>query len=144
MPGISKTLLSVTALLALTGPALADHIKVEDAEAEMMEGEIERGDIFMRIVNTGSRPDRLYAVRTPVAAKAKLENKSEQEVLEGQEQEVTSFLIKPGQTLELTEEGAHIELFGLKKRFESGESFSATLFFELDGSVSVNVTVEEE
>ncbi|MCK5275024.1 MAG: copper chaperone PCu(A)C, partial [Alphaproteobacteria bacterium] len=72
------------------------------------------------------------------------ENMSEQEVLEGQEQQVTSFLIKPGQTLELTEDGAHIELFGLKKQFESGESFPATLFFEQDGPVSVTVTVEEE
>jgi copper(I)-binding protein len=144
MPGISRIFLSATALLALAGPAFAEHIKVEEAEAEMMEGEAARGDIFMRIINTGDRPDRLYAVRTPVAAKAKLENKSEQEVLEGQEQQVTSFLIKPGQTLELSEEGAHIELFGLKKQFESGESFPATLFFEQDGPVSVTVTVEEE
>ncbi len=139
-----KFLIVAGSAVAMAGPAYADHIKVEEVEAEMMEGEAERGDIFMRIINTGDRPDRLYAVRTPVAAKAKLENKSEQEVLEGQEEQVTSFLIKPGQTLELTEEGAHIELFGLKKQFESGESFPATLFFEQDGPVSVTVTVEEE
>lgn len=144
MSGISRIFLSATALLVLAGPAFADHIKVEEVEGEMMEGEAGRGDIFMRITNTGSRPDRLYAVRTPIAAKALLENKSEQEVIEGQEQRVTSFLVKPGQTLELTEEGAHIELFGLKKQLKGGETFPATLFFEQDGPISVTVTVEEE
>ena len=125
-------------------PALADHIKVEDVEAEMMEGQAGRGDIFMRITNTGDRPDRLYAVRTPIASEAALENKSEQEVIEGQEERVVSFLVNPGETLELTEEGPHIELFGLKKQLTSGETFAATLFFEQDGPVSVTVTVEEE
>lgn len=48
MPEISRILLSATALLVLAGPAFAGHIKVEEVEAEMMEGEAERGDIFMR------------------------------------------------------------------------------------------------
>jgi copper(I)-binding protein len=141
---LRKALIIAASTMFTAAPALADHIKIEDVEAEMMEGEAGRGDIFMRITNTGDRIDRLYGIRTPVASKATLENKSEQEVLEGQEERVTSFLIKPGQTFVLSEEGAHIELFGLKKALEEGETFPATLFFEQDGPISVTVTVEEE
>jgi copper(I)-binding protein len=141
---LRKLLIIAASTMFTAAPALADHIKVEDVEAEMMEGEAGRGDIFMRITNTGDHIDRLYGIRTPVASKATLENKSEQEVLEGQEERVTSFLIQPGQTFVLSEEGAHIELFGLKKELEEGETFPATLFFEQDGPISVNVTVEED
>ena len=130
--------------LALAVPAAAGTIEVDDARAEMMEGKTDRGDIFMKITNGGSTADRLYAVRTKAAKKAALETESEENVLAGESSETASLLVKPGETVELTEEGAHIELFGLKKQFESGESFPATLFFELDGPVSVTVTVEEE
>lgn len=141
---LRKLLIIAGSVFFTAAPALADHIKVEDVEAEMMEGQAGRGDIFMRITNTGDQPDRLYAVRTAVASKATLENKSEQEVIEGQEERVTSFLVPPGETLELSEEGAHIELFGLTKQLEAGETFAATLYFEQDGPISVTVTVEEE
>ena len=127
-----------------TTPALAGTIEVEDARAEMMDGKTDRGDIFMKITNGGSSADRLYAVRTKIAKKAALETESEENVLAGESSETASLLVKPGETVELTEEGAHIELFDLSKLFEDGESFTATLFFEQAGPVKITVTIGEE
>lgn len=144
MRGLLKTFLAASILVASGLPAFAGTIEVEDARAEMMEGQAERGDIFMKIVNGGSTADRLYAVRTKAAKKASLETESEADVIAGKSSESTSLLIKPGQTVELTEEGAHIELFDLSKPFAEGETFTATLFFERAGPVKVTVTVGEE
>ena len=138
-----KTILTGVAMsLAFALPALAGDIEVRDAAAEMMEGETDRGDIFVTITNTGTTMDRLYAVRTPVAKSAKLETESEERVVAGAKREATSLAINPGETVMLSEDGAHIELFGLKKPFLDGESFPATLFFEKAGRVTVEVEVE--
>lgn len=136
-------LITTTGVVAV-GAARAGSIDVDDARAEMMEGQTARGDIFMKITNTGDAADRLYAVRTRVAERAALETESEDEVVAGRTAETASLLIKPGETVSLSEDGPHIELFGLSKEFETGESFVATLFFEQAGRIKVTVTVEEE
>lgn len=134
----------VLALAAfLAAPALAGMIKIDDAHAEMMEGKTDRGDIFMKITNGAATDDRLYAVRTKVAKKASLETEAEENVVAGKSSETTSLVIKPGQTVALTEGGAHIELFGLSRPLKNGETFTATLFFELAGKVEITVTVGE-
>ena len=143
-----KTVKTITAALLLlaasAAPSFAGTISIDNARAEMMEGKTDRGDIFMAITNTGAAADRLYAVRTQIAKKATLETESEADVITGESSETVSLLIKPGETVKLSEEGAHIELFGLKRPFEEGETFIATLYFEQGGPVKVTVTVGEE
>jgi len=111
----------------------------------MMEGTTDRGDLFMSITNNGSAPDRLYAVKAKkIAKKAVLEAGSEEEVLAGEEKQTASLEIKPGETQVLSEEGAHVELFGLKAPLKVGDTFEATLYFETAGKVKTTVTVKKE
>ena len=90
-------------------------------------------------------PDRIISrIAKSVKAVMKAGKVSEEEVLAGKSSETVSLLVKPGETVELTEEGAHIELFDLSRPFEEGETFTATLFFEQAGPVKITVTVGEE
>lgn len=129
--------------LAMTSSALA-AIEVEDAYAEMMEGNATRGDIFFKITNSGETADRLYAVKTKVAGKAILEASSEKEVQAGDEQQATALEVAPGKTLTLSEDGAHVELLDLKAPLKPGDTFTARLFFEEAGVIKVKVVVGEE
>jgi copper(I)-binding protein len=126
----------------VSSPALAGPITVVKPWAEMMAGEQDRGDIFFTIVNNGTAPDRLYAVKTPVAKRAVLETESEAEVLAGVENQATALEVKAGERLVLDEDGAHIELFGLSRQLEEGQTFPATLYFEQAGEIRIEVEVE--
>ncbi len=105
---MKKLILAAICTVVLASPALAEDIRVEGAWASMMENETERGDIFLTITNKGQAPDRLFAVKTPVAKKVHLETKSETDVLHGEDQAALAFDILPGQPLTLGEDGPHI------------------------------------
>ena len=149
MYSITKTISSALLLLAASAmPAFAGTITVSHAEAEM-EDDGTTADVFMTITNTGSTTDRLYAVKTSAARKVILTSLSEEEEmkLEAHGEKAPRALgydVTPGKPLVFNEDGAHIEILGLKKAYEPGDRFEVTLFFENAGRVRVMVTVEEE
>jgi copper(I)-binding protein len=127
---MQKLMPAVICTVALAAPAVADGIQVEGAWAAMMENETDRGDIILIVTNKGQAPDQLYAVKTPVAKKAVLGTATEAAVLKGREQPALAFEVLPGQPLALSEDGPHIELFGLETPLVVGDSSTVTLFFE--------------
>lgn len=138
----------VTAAFLLASPAYAGAIKVDKALAEV-EDDGTTVDVFMNISNTGASQDRLYGVKSKIARVVALTAISEEEEkeLEARGLETTEALayeIEGGQRLVLSEDGAHIELRGLNRELDEGDTFMVTLFFENAGPVRVKVTVMDD
>ena len=54
-----------------------------------------------------------------------------------------AIVIEPGKEAQLTRNGPHLVLTGVKKRLDAYDSFKLTLVFEKAGRVVVDVAVEE-
>ncbi len=144
---IKKLALAAVCAIDLTSPAYAASIQITDAEAEMEADDT--ADLYMTITNTGSTTDRLYAVKTKVAKIAKLVAISEAEEtaqkVAGEEMtDAATFEVPAGGSLVLSEDGFHIELQQMTKKFQEGDTIMVTLFFENAGGVKVELEVEEE
>ena len=148
-----KTITPALLLLAASAlPAFAGAIEIIDPIAHFVEDST-NGDhieIFMTINNTGSVEDRLYAVRTKVAKEAAL-NTLEQKAGHGSggghdeaQMTMAALAVPAGGEATLDEHGMHIMLTEPKRRYEAGETFTVTLFFEQAGRVTADVTVEED
>lgn len=144
---MKKLGLALAASVALTFPAFAGTIQINDAVAHIEEGGKE-ADVFMAITNNGDAPDMLYAVKTKAATSAKLriEGHEAEEAMEAAGHEATAamaFEVMPGVTV-LDEHGSHIKLDDLTASLEVGDIFTVTLFFEQAGPVKVNVKIAAE
>lgn len=145
---VTRLALALLCIVGLATPALAGPILVTGAQAEM-EADGTTADISMTITNTGSMPDRLYAVKSKVTSDVFFNAMSEEEEKELEAKgleptEALQFEVEPGEPLTLDESGAHMELRHLNQALEAGDSFLMTLFFETAGPVEVRVEVEEE
>jgi copper(I)-binding protein len=97
---------------------------------------------YLRLVNTGTAPDRLVGGTVANAAKFEIH---EMKVVNGvmQMRPVTQGLeIKPGETLELKPGSYHLMFVDLKAPFEQGKRVKGTLVFEKAGTVEVEYVVE--
>jgi periplasmic copper chaperone A len=133
-------LLSVVATSA--GAQQNDHatVEVQKAWARATTGAV--GAAYFSLVNKGGAPDRLIALKTPVAEKAELhEEKMKNGVMEMRP--VGPLLIEPGQSATLKPGARHVMLMGLKHPLKEGEDFPLTLSFEKAGDVRVMVPVQK-
>jgi len=145
---IPTAVLALLLAVTLSAPALAGAIEVTGAEAELEHGGT-AADIFLKIRNTGSVPDRLYAVKTPVAARAVLSSlgENEERQVEVRDQAIPramAYEVKPGEELRLHHDGPHISLRDLNRSLGEGHTFLLTLYFEQAGPVQVSVKVEAD
>jgi copper(I)-binding protein len=116
-------------------------VEVDTAWARATPGNSKDSAAYLRIRNTGTTPDRLLAVSTPVAGTAQPhETKVENGIMKMRP--VGALAVAPGQTVELKPGGEHIMLTGLKQPLKPGDSFPLTLRFERAGDVAVTVKVE--
>lgn len=150
MSGIYKTLLSATALLAVTAmPAFAGSIEISDAVAHVEE-DAEHGntvEIFMNVTNSSGGLDRIYAVRSKIAGEGRIAGGGSKADAHGDHDDhllATSIDLPAGATTALVEDGSHIELADLKSTPQTGDEIKLVLFFEQAGRVNVTVTVAEE
>ena len=81
------------------------------------------------------RTDRLIHVETPVAAAAEMGGPQRTGT-------AINFVIPEGQESELTEEGVHILLTGLRHPLEEAREYPLTLVFEHAGRVEVRLSVD--
>lgn len=150
MSGITKTLLSATALLAVAAmPAFAGSIEIGDAVAHIEE-DAEHGntiEIFMNVTNSGGDMDRIFAVRSKLAGEGRIAGGGSKLDDHGDHEDhmlATSIDLPAGVTTSLDEDGSHIELADLKRTPHVGDEIKITLFFEQAGRLNVTVTVAEE
>ena len=150
MSGITKILLSATALLAVAAmPAFAGSISISDAVAHVEE-DSEHGntiEIFMNVTNSGGDMDRIFAVRSKLAGEGRIAGGGSKLDDHGDHEDhmlATSIDLPAGATTSLNEDGSHIELADLKRTPQIGDEIKITLFFEQAGRLNVTVTVAEE
>jgi copper(I)-binding protein len=125
--------------LSLGGAVLAHGYKqngIELVHPWIMETETADvgGSVFMKIVNGTAEPDRLVAVRSPLAETADLEASSNAAV---------AFVVPAHGELILTKSGPHIALGGLKKPLHAYGTLPLHLVFERAGEMRIEVMVEE-
>ncbi|MEU8891092.1 copper chaperone PCu(A)C [Streptomyces sp. NPDC048442] len=104
----------------------------EPAMADMAGG-------FLTVKNSGKVADRLKSVTaTGFAGKAQIHETTK----DGKMQEVKSFDVPAGGTLDLKRGGSHIMFLDVKKKPKKGDKVAVELHFEKAGTVKVDMPVE--
>ncbi len=97
---------------------------------------------YLTIVNKGTAPDRLIALRSAVSDKTEIhEMRMDGNVIRMRELE-KGLEIPPGATVELKPGGFHLMFMGLKAPLKQATQVTVTLVFEKAGSIDVELTVE--
>ena len=138
----------LAAILALCVNAASAHeykagsieIKHPWARATPKGSEVAGG--YMKLINTGSEPDRLIGGSNAVAGKFEIHEMSMDGGVMKMRMMPKGIEIKPGQTVELKPGSYHLMFIGLKQPFEQGKRVKGTLQFEKGGTVEVEYAVE--
>ena len=97
---------------------------------------------YMKIVNTGTTPDRLIGGSSAAAPKFEIHEMSMEGGVAKMRMLPKGLEIKPGQTVELKPGGYHLMFVGITAPFEQGKKVKGTLRFEKAGTVEVEYAVE--
>jgi copper(I)-binding protein len=144
---ISRRLAVAGLLAALAQPAAAEQYKlgtleIDNAWTRATPPTAQAGGGFLQITNKGAAPDRLIAVKSPVADKVEIhEMKMEGNVMRMREVE-KGIELPPGATVALKPGGFHVMFMGLNAPFKKGAKVPLTLVFEKAGSIDVELAVE--
>ena len=138
----------LAAVLALVANAAFAHeykagsieIKHPWARATPKGSEVAGG--YMKLINTGSEPDRLIGGSTVAAGKFEIHEMSMDGGVMKMRMLPKGLEIKPGQTVEFKPGSYHLMFIGLKQPFEQGKRVKGTLQFEKAGTVEVEYAVE--
>lgn len=99
------------------------------------------GGAFFVVENTGTAPDRLVGVASPVAGAVELHKMA----MEGgvmKMRATPSLEVRAGDKVELKPGGYHVMLIDLKQPLKAGDTFPLTLTFAGAGTIQVSVEVE--
>jgi copper(I)-binding protein len=137
----------LAAVLALVANAAFAHeykagsieIKHPWARATPKGSEVAGG--YMKLINTGTTPDRLIGGSVPIAGKFEIHEMSMDGGVMKMRPLPNGIEIKPGQTVELKPGAYHLMFVGLKAPFEQGKRVKGTLQFEKAGTVEVEYAV---
>jgi periplasmic copper chaperone A len=97
---------------------------------------------YMTIKNTGTEPDQLTGVTSPVAGKVEVHEMTMENGVMKMRPVTSGLEIKPGQTVELKPSAFHLMLMNLKGPIQRGKPFKATLMFAKAGSIDVEFAVQ--
>ena len=97
---------------------------------------------YMKIVNTGTPPDRLIGGSTEAAPKFEIHEMSMEGGVMKMRPLPKGIEIKPGQTVEFKPGGYHLMFVGISQPVEQGKRVKGTLEFEKAGKVDVEYAVE--
>jgi len=97
---------------------------------------------YMKLINTGTAPDRLIGGSVPIAGKFEIHEMSMDGGVMKMRPLPNGIEIKPGQTVELKPGSYHLMFVGLKEPFVQGKRVKGTLQFEKAGTVEVEYAVE--
>jgi copper(I)-binding protein len=93
-------------------------------------------EAYLTIRNTGTVPERLLAISSPVAKRVEMQR---YEAIGGvnKASRISAVEIPPGKTVTLAPSGTVLSLVGLKRPLQRGTTVTLTLTFEQAGAVSV-------
>ncbi len=116
-------------------------LTIEAAWSRATPGGATVGAGYLRIKNSGSAPDVLTGVSSPVAANVEIHEMTMTDGVMRMRQLPGGLEIKPGETVELAPGGTHLMFMGLKGPLSAGERFFATLSFKNAAPVEVEFAV---
>jgi copper(I)-binding protein len=95
---------------------------------------------YLTVTNTGSAPDRLIAVSTPLAARGEVHQMA---VTDGvmTMTPVEGIDIPPGETVTLAPGGLHLMFVGMSESLTAGGVMPVTLTFEVGGAIETYLHV---
>ena len=97
---------------------------------------------FMKLLNTGTAPDRLVGGTNANSEKFEIHETAMDNGVMKMRPLPNGLEIKPGETVELKPGSYHLMFVGVKEPFEKGKRVKGTLQFEKAGSVDVEYVVE--
>ena len=97
---------------------------------------------YMKIINTGTTPDRLVGGSSAAAPKFEIHEMSMDGGVMKMRMLPKGIEIKPGQTVELKPGGYHLMFVGVTAPLEQGKRVKGTLEFEKAGKIEVEYAVE--
>jgi copper(I)-binding protein len=97
---------------------------------------------YMKIINTGTTPDRLIGGSTLAAPKFEIHEMSMDGGVMKMRMLPKGIEIKPGQTVELKPGGYHLMFVGITAPLQQGKPVKGTLEFEKAGKIEIEYTVE--
>ncbi|KJB90796.1 hypothetical protein N826_34525 [Skermanella aerolata KACC 11604] len=118
----------------------AGDLVIEQAWARATTLSAKTGATYLAVRNTGSQPDRILFIETPVAGNA-VAHQTRQEGDVSRMSETGPLSISPGGTLEMKPGAMHIMLMELSGGLKVGQQFPLTITFEKAGKVEVPVKI---
>jgi len=100
------------------------------------------GAAYLTVENSGTEPDRLIALETPVAEAAEVHTMSDEGGVMTMRR-LDAVDIAPGAPVVFQPGGLHIMLIGLKTPLKAGEMAPLTLTFEKAGTITVELAIEK-
>lgn len=141
---VSATLLAIalSATLALAHGYKLGNIEIKHPWAKAtIAGQPVAGG-FMKIVNTGTEPDRLLKVASGVSDTIQIHEMKVEDGVMKMGELPDGLEIAPGAAVELKPGGLHVMFIGIKAPFREGEMVKATLTFEKAGTIEVEFKID--
>jgi len=137
--------MAMLVVFGITSTAWAQNSKVGDIEIDHAWAPAattaSNSAAYMRLVDTGTKPDQLMSASSPVAQKVLLHVFSVENGIYGMHP-VKAIEVAPGSAATVLRPGsAHVMLKGLTQPLKSGESFRLSLIFKNAGKVQIDVPV---
>ncbi len=142
-----RALGALTGALIFAGAAGADDYKIgaltiEQPWTRATPGGAQVAGGYMKIVNSGSEPDRLVGVSSPIAARGELHEMAVQGGVMTMRPLPQGVEIGSGRSVSLKPSGLHIMFTELKAPVKQGERVPATLEFARAGKLNVEFQAE--
>ena len=98
--------------------------------------------LYFTVVNKGSEPDTLYAVKTDVAKMVQIHETYSNGDVMGM-REIGSITIEPESLVKLEPGGMHIMVMRLKKDISNGDEIEFKLYFRKAGEISITAKAKK-
>ena len=142
-----KSILLAAAFALVISSASAHEFKVGSIEikhpwarATPKGSEVAGG--YMKLINTGTEPDRLIGGTNAAAGKFEIHEMSMDNGVMKMRQLANGIEIKPGQTVEFKPGSYHLMFVGITQPLQQGKRVKGTLEFEKAGKIDVEYAVE--
>ena len=99
------------------------------------------GAAYATLTNNGNRPDRLVAIKSPVAARVEIHTHIKEGDIMRMRQVKGGIAVAPGKSVAMKPGSYHIMLMGLNSKLESGGKFPVTFVFEKAGEINAMVDI---
>ncbi len=138
---VAITALSFSLGLPTATFAGSEDIAIEDAWARASIGVSRPGAAYMTVRNTGTDPVTLVGLETPLAMMPQIHETKTDATGMSSMAPAGDIVIAPGESVFLEPGGLHAMLMRLQSKMVEGESFSLTLVFAGEETVTVNVPI---